>query len=75
MEKVGIFENRFDLIGLKLADEVPIELLVGFGGNLLGLRSGFLVAVFTKISSTQCQKIVNQLVRVVFGYHNERDLL
>jgi uncharacterized membrane protein len=74
MKKVGILKNRFDLIGLKLANKVPIEPLIGFGSNLLGLGAGFLVPIFTKISSTQCQKIVNQLVRVVFGHHNERDL-
>jgi hypothetical protein len=65
MQKVCVLEDRLDLIGLKLANEVPIECLTGLGGNLLGFGPGFLVAVFTKISGTECEKIMNQLVRVV----------
>lgn len=75
MKKVRIFENRLDLIGLELANEVPIEGLVGLGCNLLGFGPSFLVAVFTKISGTKRKKVMDQLVRVVFGHHNERDLL
>jgi hypothetical protein len=75
MKKVGILENRFDLIGLELANEVPIEPLTRFSCNLLSLGSGFLVAVFTKIPRSKCKQVINQLVRMVFGYHNKRDLL
>jgi hypothetical protein len=71
MNKVCVVQHRPDLIGLKLAYEVPTHRFRRRSQHLFGLWSGFLIAVFSEVPSTQRYQVKNELRWVILGDNNQ----
>jgi hypothetical protein len=62
---------------LQLPDEMPaiFQTLPYRVRNLFGFRSGFLIAIFSKIATTKLKQINNQLGRMILRYYDQRSCI